>query len=90
MALSAATTYAKYLFAGRTSGLDRHLQAAALRGSGQRKGAASVTLIGAIVTIPVSTASDLRLRTGARLGNRRCRNCVRPLLRTRRCCPVCA
>lgn len=53
-ALDAATTYASYLFAGAIPVWIVNLQAAALRGSGNVKVPALVTLIGAIVTIPVS------------------------------------
>ena len=53
-ALAAATTYSNYLFAGAIPVWIVNLQAAALRGSGNVKVPALVTLIGAIVTIPVS------------------------------------
>src|SRR6266702_4668372 len=53
-ALTAATTYSNYLFAGAIPVWIVNLQAAALRGSGNVKVPALVTLIGAIVTIPVS------------------------------------
>ncbi|WP_369721536.1 MATE family efflux transporter [Bradyrhizobium sp. LLZ17] len=53
-ALSAAITYSNYLFAGAIPVWIVNLQAAALRGSGNVKVPALVTLIGAIVTIPVS------------------------------------
>ncbi|MEK9278483.1 MULTISPECIES: MATE family efflux transporter [unclassified Bradyrhizobium] len=53
-ALAAAITYSDYLFAGAIPVWIVNLQAAALRGSGNVKVPALVTLIGAIVTIPVS------------------------------------
>lgn len=53
-ALEAAITYSSYLFAGAIPVWIVNLQAAALRGSGNVKVPALVTLIGAIVTIPVS------------------------------------
>lgn len=53
-ALNAAITYSSYLFAGAIPVWIVNLQAAALRGSGNVKVPALVTLIGAIVTIPVS------------------------------------
>jgi len=53
-ALAAATTYSNYLFAGAIPVWIVNLQAAALRGSGNVKVPALVTLIGAILTIPVS------------------------------------
>ncbi|WGD54213.1 MATE family efflux transporter [Bradyrhizobium sp. CB1650] len=53
-ALAAAVTYSSYLFAGAIPAWIVNLQAAALRGSGNVKVPALVTLIGAIVTIPVS------------------------------------
>ncbi|WP_027556601.1 MATE family efflux transporter [Bradyrhizobium sp. Cp5.3] len=53
-ALAAAVTYSNYLFAGAIPVWIVNLQAAALRGSGNVKVPALVTLIGAIVTIPVS------------------------------------
>src|SRR5438309_5493196 len=52
--LAAATVYSNYLFAGAIPVWIVNLQAAALRGSGNVKVPALVTLIGAIVTIPVS------------------------------------
>jgi putative MATE family efflux protein len=55
-ALSAATTYSNYLFAGAIPVWIVNLQAAALRGAGNVKVPALVTLVGAIVTIPVSPA----------------------------------
>lgn len=53
-ALEAATIYSNSLFAGAIPAWIVNLQAAALRGSGNVKVPALVTLIGAIVTIPVS------------------------------------
>ncbi|MBR0776548.1 MATE family efflux transporter [Bradyrhizobium diazoefficiens] len=53
-ALAAATTYSNYLFAGAIPVWIVNLQAAALRGSGNVKVPALVTLVGAIVTIPLS------------------------------------
>lgn len=53
-ALDAAITYSDNLFAGAIPAWIVNLQAAALRGSGNVKVPALVTLIGAIVTIPVS------------------------------------
>ncbi|UPK37300.1 MATE family efflux transporter [Bradyrhizobium sp. 186] len=53
-ALAAATLYSNYLFAGAIPVWIVNLQAAALRGSGNVKVPALVTLVGAIVTIPVS------------------------------------
>lgn len=53
-ALEAAITYSNSLFAGAIPAWIVNLQAAALRGSGNVKVPALVTLIGAIVTIPVS------------------------------------
>jgi putative MATE family efflux protein len=55
-ALAAATTYSNYLFAGAIPVWIVNLQAAALRGAGNVKVPALVTLVGAIVTIPVSPA----------------------------------
>lgn len=53
-ALNAAVSYSNNLFAGAIAVWIVNLQAAALRGSGNVKVPALVTLIGAIVTIPVS------------------------------------
>jgi putative MATE family efflux protein len=53
-ALDAALSYSNYLFAGAIPVWIVNLQAAALRGSGNVRVPALVTLIGAIVTIPVS------------------------------------
>ena len=53
-ALNAAIAYSDNLFAGAIPAWIVNLQAAALRGSGNVKVPALVTLIGAIVTIPVS------------------------------------
>ena len=53
-ALDAAITYSDNLFAGAIPAWIVNLQAAALRGSGNVKVPALVTLVGAVVTIPVS------------------------------------
>jgi len=53
-ALTAAVNYSDYLFAGAIPVWIVNLQAAALRGSGNVRVPAMVTLIGAIVTIPLS------------------------------------
>jgi putative MATE family efflux protein len=53
-ALGAAVSYSNYLFAGAIPAWIVNLQAAALRGSGNVRVPALVTLVGAIVTIPVS------------------------------------
>ena len=53
-ALTAAVDYSDYLFAGAIPVWIVNLQAAALRGSGNVRVPAMVTLIGAIVTIPLS------------------------------------
>jgi putative MATE family efflux protein len=55
-ALAAATTYSNYLFAGAIPVWIVNLQAAALRGAGNVRVPALVTLVGAIVTVPVSPA----------------------------------
>ena len=55
-ALAAAVSYSNYLFAGAIPVWIVNLQAAALRGAGNVRVPALVTLIGAIVTIPVSPA----------------------------------
>jgi putative MATE family efflux protein len=55
-ALNAAVSYSNYLFAGAIPVWIVNLQAAALRGSGNVRVPALVTLVGAIVTIPVSPA----------------------------------
>jgi putative MATE family efflux protein len=67
-ALAAATTYSNYLFAGAIPAWIVNLQAAALRGSGNVKVPALVTLVGAIVTIPVSPALIFGLGPIPRLG----------------------
>jgi putative MATE family efflux protein len=67
-ALTAATTYSNYLFAGAIPVWIVNLQAAALRGSGNVKVPALVTLIGAIVTIPVSPVLIFGLGPFPRLG----------------------
>jgi len=67
-ALAAATTYSTYLFAGAIPVWIVTLQAAALRGSGNVKVPALVTLIGAIVTIPVSPVLIFGLGPFPRLG----------------------
>lgn len=67
-ALAAATTYSNYLFAGAIPVWIVNLQAAALRGSGNVKVPALVTLVGAIVTIPVSPALIFGLGPIPRLG----------------------
>ena len=67
-ALAAATTYSNYLFAGAIPVWIVNLQAAALRGSGNVKVPALVTLIGAIVTIPVSPVLIFGLGPFPRLG----------------------
>jgi putative MATE family efflux protein len=53
-ALNAAVSYSNYLFAGAIPVWIVNLQAAALRGSGNVRVPALVTLVGAILTIPVS------------------------------------
>ena len=53
-ALNAAVLYANYLFAGAIPVWIVNLQAAALRGSGNVRVPALVTLVGAIATIPLS------------------------------------
>ncbi len=67
-ALTAATTYSNYLFAGAIPVWIVNLQAAALRGSGNVKVPALVTLIGAIVTIPASPVLIFGLGPFPRLG----------------------
>src|SRR5438105_3883826 len=67
-ALAAATTYSNYLFAGAIPVWIVNLQAAALRGAGNVKVPALVTLVGAIVTIPVSPALIFGLGPIPRLG----------------------
>jgi putative MATE family efflux protein len=53
-ALEAALQYSNYLFAGAIPAWIVNLQAAALRGSGNVRVPAAVTLVGALVTIPAS------------------------------------
>src|SRR5438046_3520620 len=53
-ALDAALKYSNYLFAGAIPVWIVNLQAAALRGSGNVRVPAAVTLIGALVMIPTS------------------------------------
>ena len=67
-ALAAAITYSNYLFAGAIPVWIVNLQAAALRGSGNVKVPALVTLVGAIVTIPVSPVLIFGLGPFPRLG----------------------
>jgi putative MATE family efflux protein len=67
-ALAAAITYSNYLFAGAIPAWIVNLQAAALRGSGNVKVPALVTLVGAIVTIPVSPVLIFGLGPFPRLG----------------------
>jgi putative MATE family efflux protein len=66
--LTAATTYSHYLFAGAIPVWIVNLQAAALRGSGNVRVPALVTLIGAIVTIPISPVLIFGLGPFPRLG----------------------
>jgi putative MATE family efflux protein len=67
-ALAAAITYSNYLFAGAIPVWIVNLQAAALRGSGNVKVPALVTLVGAIVTIPISPLLIFGLGPFPRLG----------------------
>src|SRR6478752_1052162 len=67
-ALSAATTYSNYLFAGAIPVWIVNLQAAALGGAGNVKVPALVSMVAAIVTIPVSPTLILRLGPIPRLG----------------------
>jgi putative MATE family efflux protein len=67
-ALAAAIAYSNYLFAGAIPAWIVNLQAAALRGSGNVKVPALVTLVGAIVTIPVSPVLIFGLGPFPRLG----------------------
>src|SRR5689334_22155401 len=53
-ALAAAVSYSTYLFAGAIPVWIVNLQAAALRGSGNVRVPALVTLVGALVTVPLS------------------------------------
>ncbi len=67
-ALDAAVTYSNYLFAGAIPVWIVNLQAAALRGSGNVRVPALVTLVGAIVTIPVSPVLIFGLGPAPQLG----------------------
>jgi putative MATE family efflux protein len=67
-ALDAAVTYSNYLFAGAIPVWIVNLQAAALRGSGNVRVPALVTLVGAIVTIPISPLLIFGLGPFPRLG----------------------
>jgi Na+-driven multidrug efflux pump len=67
-ALDAAVTYSNYLFAGAIPVWIVNLQAAALRGSGNVRVPALVTLVGAIVTIPISPVLIFGLGPFPRLG----------------------
>ncbi len=67
-ALAAAISYSNYLFAGAIPVWIVNLQAAALRGSGNVKVPALVTLVGAIATIPVSPVLIFGLGPFPRLG----------------------
>jgi Na+-driven multidrug efflux pump len=67
-ALHAAVSYSNNLFAGAIPMWIVNLQAAALRGSGNVKIPALVTLIGAIVTIPISPLLIFGFGPSPRLG----------------------
>jgi MATE family, multidrug efflux pump len=67
-ALAAAVSYSNYLFAGAIPAWIVNLQAAALRGSGNVKVPALVTLVGALVTIPLSPILIFGLGPIPRLG----------------------
>ena len=67
-ALDAALHYSDYLFAGAIPVWIVNLQAAALRGSGNVRVPALVTLVGAMVLIPLLAAADFRFWPGAELG----------------------
>ncbi|MGA7804884.1 MATE family efflux transporter [Bradyrhizobium sp.] len=67
-ALDAALKYSNYLFAGAIPVWIVNLQAAALRGSGNVRVPAMVTLIGALVMIPVSPILIFGLGPAPRLG----------------------
>jgi MATE family, multidrug efflux pump len=67
-ALAAAVSYSNYLFAGAIPVWIVNLQAAALRGAGNVRVPALVTLVGALVTIPVSPALIFGLSPLPRLG----------------------
>jgi putative MATE family efflux protein len=67
-ALDAALSYSNYLFAGAIPVWIVNLQAAALRGSGNVRVPALVTLVGALVTIPLSPILIFGLGPFPRLG----------------------
>ncbi|HEX2363916.1 MAG TPA: MATE family efflux transporter, partial [Bradyrhizobium sp.] len=67
-ALDAAVKYSNFLFAGAIPVWIVNLQAAALRGSGNVRVPALVTLVGAIVTIPLSPILIFGLGPFPRLG----------------------
>jgi putative MATE family efflux protein len=67
-ALGAALQYSNYLFAGAIPVWIVNLQAAALRGSGNVKVPAAVTLVGALVLIPASPLLIFGLGPVPRLG----------------------
>ncbi len=67
-ALHAALTYSNYLFAGAIPVWIVNLQAAALRGSGNVRVPAAVTLVGALVMIPTSPILIFGLGGIPRLG----------------------
>src|SRR5665213_2442003 len=67
-ALGAALQYSNYLFAGAIPVWIVNLQAAALRGSGNVKVPATVTLVGALVLIPTSPLLIFGLGPMPRLG----------------------
>lgn len=67
-ALGAALSYSNYLFAGAIPVWIVNLQAAALRGSGNVRVPALVTLVGALVTIPASPILIFGLGPIPRLG----------------------
>ena len=67
-ALRAALTYSNYLFAGSIPVWIVNFQAAALRGSGNVRVPAMVTLVGALVLIPLSPILIFGLGVAPRLG----------------------
>jgi len=67
-ALAASISYSNYLFAGAIPVWIVNLQAAALRGSGNVRVPALVTLVGALVTIPLSPILIFGLGPFPRLG----------------------
>jgi len=67
-ALQAALTYSNYLFAGSIPVWIVNFQAAALRGSGNVRLPAMVTLVGALVLIPLSPVLIFGLGGAPRLG----------------------